>query len=1048
MSNLVQWRAWVGPRWKDADDSRFWDWASTLTYGSAYEPLTDMPPTTLSTSITNASTTLVCVDTSGWPSTGGCWVGPNGNGQSWEYIAYGSNSTNTLGSLSRYTQDSEFSGTHTSGAAVRFWWQITGATALDINEYLDRNLSVVDWTAELSGVNMPQAALANRHLVLVQIRQLSGSTWGNWTNELVGWIEAPEVQDNYRQKRDWKVRLKSAFGYVGAVQVDGVQAGQTELTRRVSASASSSLAQPYKAADTGEFTRAAPDLDAQSALDSSLDTLWMSERYIGQTNTIANPGETFDGVSASSKVIISQVHVTKYTGQGDGYRWIELSVLDDTGLTNVYVMYSVLTGTAPNTYSTDYYFIIDMSSYSTGDRVVIAENATLFEAENPDHDAAAVIDGASLNYILGRANTYTLTVTGATSGTFTLINNGSYIGGSPTSSSIAYNAAPSAVETAINAITPIDTRVHCYGSNLPAGPVYIVIDAPQQSNLSGNIRPYANTIDLGVNTNSTDATPVVTEVVAGNDVWFSGTAAGTVATWFGLINLTQGIFTTRLDYNTPQSSLHYGNQSFFPGLDDNGLWTGTRVDTSGIPSPNTLRYIFDPSGTPSAPVDYWVSSTTHTPGYEPNGNEWLMFRRPLMGLRLLENITDSYTGVVSIGDLSGAAVPDGIANSGSTTIQIGTEQITVTRSGDTITITARGANSTTAAAHVNGDTVYVVESSVAVDAFPMTDITIKRLNATVPAIYNAKIYGSRFRQVRTPDQDATLADWTQIGADISANTAQDVSRTISATRYQWILIVITAMETQPYRACINGVEITNDSGVYNTARVLSSADAADVIERVLENSGIPSAAITDNGSTSSVDNLTTASDYAAAVATDLAELTRTRITVDRCSAIDLDPDPIFDGTTSYPSANGTLTDADLLDWNFDWDLNRTVSQVELLWKDTSGVDQDSVFFPSSPVSDGRRLRVGPYIYANSSAAAAGAEKLFYTRRVPFDIGTEIADSGRSYRPGQIYMFEWQIDDSMSTMSRKGLVISADHRLENGAWKTVLHALQLGRTDVR
>lgn len=1049
MANIVQWRAWVGPRWKASTDSRFWDWATALTYGSAYEPLTDMPNTTLSSGITSASTSLACAATGDWPSTGGCWVGPNGSGQNWEYIDYGTNSANTLGSLSRYTEDSEFSGTHSSGAVVKFWWALTGATGtVDVSEFMDRSLSVVDWTAELRGVNMPQAALINDHLILVQIRQSSGSTWGSWTNELVGWIDAPEVQDDYRRRKEWSMRVRSAYGFVGTYQVDGVQVGQTELTRRVSASASSSLAQPYKAADTGEFTRAAPDLDAQSALDSPLDTLWMSERYIGQTNTIANPGETFDGVSASSKVIISQVHVTKYTGQGDGYRWIELSVLDDTGLTNVYVMYSVLTGTAPNTYSTDYYFGIDMSSYSTGDRVVIAENATLFEAENPDHDAAAVIDGASLNYILGRANTYTLTVTGATSGTFTLINNGSYIGGSSTSSSIAYNAAPSAVATAINAITPIDTRVHCYGSNLPAGPVYIVIDAPQEFNLSGNIRPYANTIDLGVNTNSTDATPVVTEVVAGNDAWFSGTAAGTVATWFGLINLTQGIFTTRLDYNTPQSSLHYGNQSFFPGLGDGGLWNNDNTVTpSGIVAPDTLRMIFDPT-TPSEPADYWQSSEVHTPGYESNGSEWLIFRRPSLGLRLLENVTDSYTGTVSIGDLSGAVVPDGIANSDTTTLQIGLEQISVTRSGDVITITGRGANSTTAAAHVAGDVVYVVESSVAVDAFPMTDITIKRLNATVPAIYNAKIYGSRFRQVRTPDQDATLADWTQIRPDISANTAQDVTRTISATRYQWILIVITAMETQPYRACINGVEITNDSGVYNTARVLSSADAADVIERVLENSGIPSAAITDNGSTSAVDALTTASDYATAVASDLAELTRTRITVDRCSAIDLNPDPIFDGTTSYPAASGTLDNGDLLDWNFEWDLNRTISQIELLWKNTSGVEQDSVFFPSGPVADGRRVRVGPYIYANSTAAAAGAEKLFYTRRVPFDISAEIADSGRTYRPGQIYTFTWPVDSEMSAMSRKGLVISADHRIGNGAWKTVVHALQIGRTDRR
>lgn len=1051
MTNIVQWRAWVGPRWKASTDSRFWNWASVLTYGSAYEPLTDMPNTTLSSGITAASTTLPCGATGDWPSTGGCWVGPNGSGQSWEYIDYGTNSTNTLGNLSRSAEDSEFSGTHSSGAVVKFWWELTGATGtVDVSEFMDRSLSVVDWTAELRGVNMPQAALINDHLLLVQIRQSSGSTWGNWTNELVGFIDAPEVQDDYRLRKEWSIRARSSYGNSSTRQVNGVQVGQTELTRRVSASASSALANPYKADGLGEFLEASPDLDASAALDTSLSTLWMSERFVGLANNPANPGETFDAIAPGAQVVISQVHLTRYPGQGAGYRWFEITVLNDSSLTSPTLMYSKLLGTAPDQYVTDYYFSVDLSAYNNGDRIIVAENATLFQAENPDNDAAAIIDASTLNYIIGQAEQYKLTVTGATTGGFIIRNAGSFVGGTDESTSIAYNASTTAVSTALSNITPIDGRLHCFGSSLPAGPMYISIHAPQVGNLDGIIRPYHPSISLEIKagSNTTDATPAITQLVEGNDAWLSGSPSGSVAALFALMETGRGTVTARTGYGVTIHSLRWGSDGVAPGLNDSGLWNNTNtVDPSGIATPNTLRLIYAPT-TPSEPADYWQSSQIHTPGYNPNGDEWLMLRRPSMGLRLLAGITDSYAGVVSIGDLSGAIVPDGIANSGTTTLQIGLEQISVTRSGDTVTITGRGANSTTAAAHVAGDVVYVVESSVAVDAFPMTDITINRLNATVPAIFNAKVYGNRFRQVRTPDQDATLTDWTQIGADITSNTAQDVTRTISATRYQWILIVITAMETLPYRACINGIKIVNDSGVYNTARVLSSADAADVIERVLENSGIPSAAITDNTGTSAVDGLTTASDYASAVASDLAELTRTRITVDRCSAIDLDPDPIFDGTSSYPAAVGTLDNGDLLDWNFEWDLNRTISQIELLWKDTSGVEQDSVFFPAGPVVDGRKVRIGPYIYANSSAAAAGAEKLFYTRRVPFDISAEIADSGRTYRPGQIYTFVWPVDTEMSAMSRKGLIISADHRIGNGAWKTVVHALQIGRTDRR
>jgi len=1039
VSNLVQWRAYVGPKFGE------WAWESALTYGSTYAPLTSMPPTTLSSGITAASTSLTCAATSSWPTAGGFWVGPNGSGQSWEYIAYTTNSANVLGGLTRYTEDSEFSGTHSSGAAVRFWWELTGATGIvTLSEFMDRSLSVVDWSAQLSGVNMPQAALVNDHLVLIQIRQLSGATWGNWTNELVGWIDAPEVQDNYRRRKEWNIRIRSAYGNVSTRQVDGVQAGQTELTRRVSASASSSLSNPYKAAYTGEFLEAEPSLDAQSAMDTSLNTLWMSERYIGQTNTPVNPGTATDGILSTAKIVLSQIHATRYAGQSKGYRWLEMVCLDGT-LTNYIVMHSVDTGTAPNTYTLDYFFQIDGSSYNTGDRIIIAEEPTLFEAENPEHGAAAVIGGAGFTAVTGNATFYRLSMVGATGGSLQLTDTSRAINADSTS--INYNATAAQVGSALTAIGDFSANgFHTYGGPLPANDVYIAVHGRNNT-----IYLDMQTLAIKAGHSITGATPTLTKIINGNNVLNAPGGPLTTTQWFDQMSYAGGVITIFAAASVATQTVRWGNRTTEAGIGDGGLW-GASTNVAAFSDPLTYRYIYAPSS-PTQAADYWQQSQTAHPGYNPNGSEWLLFRRPSMSLRLLENINNSYTGTVSIGDLSGALVPDGIWNSGTTTLQIGLEQITVTRSGDVITITGRAANGTSAESHVIGDVVYVIDSGVAVDAFPMTEITLQRLNASLPAIYNAKIYGSRFRQVRTPDQDSSLTDWTQIGGDISTNTAQDATRPSPAfspgVRYQWILIVITAMETQPYRACINGIEITNDSGVYNSNRLLSGADAADVISRVLQNGDVPSAAITDNGSTSSVDNLTTAADYAASVASDLAELTRTRITVNRDSSIDLDPDPIFDGTTSYPAAISTLDNGDLLDWNFDWDLNRTVGQIELLWKDTSGVEQESVFFPAGgPTPDGRRVRVGPYIYANSTAAAAGAEKLFYTRRVPFDISAEIADIGRTYRPGQVHAFTWPVDSEMSAMSRKGVIISADHRIGDGAWKTVVHALQIGRTDRR
>ena len=115
MANLIFWRAYIGPPFKPTSDSCFYDW-SALDSGGA---LPDYPDATLTSTLSAGSTSASISGATGWPSKGGFWVGPNGSGQSWEYINYPSK----FSSLQREITTGEQTGSHSAGATCRFGGQ-------------------------------------------------------------------------------------------------------------------------------------------------------------------------------------------------------------------------------------------------------------------------------------------------------------------------------------------------------------------------------------------------------------------------------------------------------------------------------------------------------------------------------------------------------------------------------------------------------------------------------------------------------------------------------------------------------------------------------------------------------------------------------------------------------------------------------------------------------------------------------------------------------------------------------------------------------------
>jgi len=382
--NAVTWRAFVGPRWMSTTDAAFWDW-SALTL-SAYTPAP--ADSTLTAGLAVGGTVATLATGTGWPSTGGLWLGPNAAGEAWEYVLYTGRSGNTLTGLRRETVDAEQTGAHTAGAVARFWWPLTTDDGkFTLTETLNDTLNVVDWSTQLAGFTFPQAALRNGHFLLLQTRWLDDTTgWGAWTNALLGWLDSPHARGDLAAEGSWTVNVLSAFGMAGRQTIGGIRAGALDLAPTANITASSTLATPRKMAGTGEFTAATPDLSTAALTDGNAATGWLSERLLGTANVPGDGAGEFRFASYG----IDQVHVTRYAGQSKGYRWLAIlcrgASVEDQGVNLVdQDRYFPLITSNPGMHTAPQK---PFSAFpGDGKLLILCENLRLFREENPDCDA-------------------------------------------------------------------------------------------------------------------------------------------------------------------------------------------------------------------------------------------------------------------------------------------------------------------------------------------------------------------------------------------------------------------------------------------------------------------------------------------------------------------------------------------------------------------------------------------------------------------------------------------------------------------------------------
>lgn len=382
MSLYVEWRALIGPRFDH------YQWWVQLTYGDD-EHILDMS-TTLTSTLAAAGTVVNVVSTGGgsplddFPSVGGLWIGPNNTGEAWEYVQYQSKTSTTFTSITKEPSTvREHSGIHTSGAEVRQWYVAdTALGELSFTESLDATFTALTWQAQIRGVAFPQWALRNNHLCVIQTR--TGPT-ADWAIQLVGVLDNPTVSDNYLGHAEWNVNIRSIEHAYGKTQIRGIRVGGFEIARYANIQGSTPLVMAVDERDSGEWTAAEPTFEPQKAADNDPSTLWIGERFIGSPNTIVFPNAD---TRNTGDLKFSQLYLNPHPEMPSGARWIELALMQGE-LVGYWIASANGSGAGS---AITLKLPTDNSIESSGRKIIIAENVSVFRRLNPLAEPELLID--------------------------------------------------------------------------------------------------------------------------------------------------------------------------------------------------------------------------------------------------------------------------------------------------------------------------------------------------------------------------------------------------------------------------------------------------------------------------------------------------------------------------------------------------------------------------------------------------------------------------------------------------------------------------------
>lgn len=484
-------------------------------------------------------------------------------------------------------------------------------------------------------------------------------------------------------------------------------------------------------------------------------------------------------------------------------------------------------------------------------------------------------------------------------------------------------------------------------------------------------------------------------------------------------------------------------ENFGEGDDDGGnLMTGTNPCTAPLPG-QVIRFLYTSGASETS--DHFYTDYLEYAGYiiGQGTAPYIALKLPEIGLALDADITSSVPAAASrlyIADLSGAASTIGLTATG--TIQIGLEQITYTdRTVDSVLVSARGANGTTAAAHLAGDAVQVVYSGEAMAA-PLLD-RLEWERAQTPAPTQFVVYATNQADPRTPADASWTDDWTAL-ATVTGHSALTYSLSLGPARWRHILIKFERMGANPARPRLNELRLVLSPDGYSGAVAMDAAGADDVIEAILTGASYNGAGLTKTGG-QTVDGVTTDNqENAWRVILSMAQYANALIDVKRDATIEIDQNPYSAGTLTSAI---TWTDATAATIETLQQPQTLIAQIRQPWRTPDASESGEARYPTTPNAAGEIVTLEEILFADGTTAQAAAMRAYIMQRYPTTWAIQCAEDQPTYRPGAICRIQWQIDSTMQQVDRLVIVTAADHEIANGIWTTVLRCRQVDRASV-
>ncbi len=492
--------------------------------------------------------------------------------------------------------------------------------------------------------------------------------------------------------------------------------------------------------------------------------------------------------------------------------------------------------------------------------------------------------------------------------------------------------------------------------------------------------------------------------------------------------------------NSWRSRVRWGNGNGYINHDEapDREWDGAAVTAPD--EGETMRYIYTPSS-PVDPADYWITDMVHHAGYQldEDNESWFMVSLPGMGLILETDITSTVPGVgelLPIADASENQNTGGLDDSG--VLQIGSEQISYTKTGGLAYVASRAYGGTTAAIHSKGDAVYVVSGSIATDAPAISRIELA---------WNGSIIGKKYlmytSKLPTDPRQPGAANWDDDweGFNTLTNNASNPQiNYISPTRrIKHILVIFQEMSVDPARARLAELRAILDETKYGADAALpADTVAGDLLEQVLLNAGIPLAAISHSG-TPALDQVQTAADNAWLVISDYADFAGLKVTVARDSKISITPSTLW-SSTQTTTFTWDRTSARKIKKT--WNDGEGVSQVVLPWRAPSGEADGKARYPETQTAIGSPYEFEESLYNSAAAAAIAAQRRYYVLRYPATVLIDSAANQLAMRPGAIHKVNWQTTFDHATLNRPYIVIKTDHHVEKRVVTTAVELQQI------